>query len=62
MVFDGDIAATHFLALAEREMERAGVRVPLWVSHRKAIDSLGPLGRAWLTPGDWEPDRLLPAQ
>ena len=62
VVFDGDIAATHFLALAEREMKRAGVKVPLWVSHREAIDALGPLGRTWLTPGDWEPDRLPPAQ
>ena len=62
VVFDGDIAATHFLALAEREMARAGVKVPLWVSHREAIDALGPMGRAWLTPGDWEPDSLTPAQ
>ena len=62
VVFDGDIPATHFLALAEREMARAGVRVPLWVSHREAIASLGPLGRAWLSPGDWEPARLPPAQ
>ena len=62
VVFDGDIAATHFLALVEREMERAGVKVPLWVSHREAIDALGPMGRAWLTPGDWEPDRLPPAR
>ena len=62
MVFDDDIAATHFLMLAEREMDRAGVKVPLRVSHRQAIDSQGPLGRAWLTPGDWEPARLLPAQ
>ena len=62
VVFDGDIPATHFLALAEREMARAGVRVPLWVSNRNAIDALGPLGRAWLSPGDWEPARLPPAQ
>ena len=62
VVFDGDIPATHFLALAEREMARAGVRVPLWVSHREAVESLGPLGRAWRTPGDWEPARLPPAQ
>ena len=62
VVFDGDIPATHFLALAEREVARAGVRVPLWVSHREAIESLGPLGRGWQTPGDWEPARLLPAQ
>ena len=62
VVFDGDIPATHFLALAEREMARAAVKVPLWVSHREAIESLGPLGRAWLSPGDWEPARLPPAQ
>ena len=62
VVFDHDIAATHFLNLAEREMERAGVSLPLRVSHREAIDALGPLGRAWLTPGDWEPSRLVPAQ
>ena len=62
VVFDGDIPATHFLALAEREMARAGVKVPLWVSHREAVESLGPMGRAWRTPGDWEPARLPPAQ
>ena len=60
VVFDDDIAATHFLTLAEKETARAGVNVPLWVSHREAVHALGPLGRAWLTPGDWEPARLLP--
>ena len=60
VVFDGDIAATHFLMLAEREMARAGVEVPLRVSHREGIDALGLLGPAWLTPGDWEPACLLP--
>ena len=39
-------------------MERAGVKVPLWVSHREAVKALGPLGRAWLSPGDWEPAHL----
>ena len=62
VVFDGDIAATHFLTLAAREMERSRVAVPLWVSHREAVESLGPLGRGWQTPGDWEPARLPPAQ
>ena len=62
VVFDDDIAATHFLSLAAREMARTGVSVPLWVSHRKAVGALGPMGRAWLTPGDWEPVRLPPAQ
>ena len=58
VVFDDDIAATHFLTLAAREMERLRVAVPLWVSNRKIIEALGPLGRAWLTPGDWEPAHL----
>ena len=62
VVFDDDIATTHFLMLAERETERAGVKVPLWVSHREAIDKLGPLGRAWRAPGEWQPARLPIAQ
>ena len=62
VVFDDDLAATHFLSLAAREMARTGVSVPLWVSRRKAVEALGPMGRAWLTPGDWEPVRLPPAR
>ena len=62
VVFDDNLAADHFLALAEREMKCAGVRVPLWVSHRQALERAGPLGRAWRTPGDREPVHLPPAR
>ena len=55
VVFDDDIAASHFLRVAQEEMERARVSVPLRVSHKDAIQALGPLGRAWRTPGVWEP-------
>ena len=58
VVFDDDLAATHFLSVAHEEMQAQGVNVPLWVSHEEAIDALGPLGRAWRTPGDWEPAHL----
>ena len=51
VVFDDEIAHTHFLRVAREEMRAEGVTVPLWVSHREAIDALGPLGRAWRTPG-----------
>ena len=54
VVFDDEIAAGHFLRVAADEMRRAGVRVPLWVSHRNALDRLGPLGKAWQSPGRWE--------
>ena len=37
VVFDGELAQTHFLRVARGEMPRAGVEVPLWVSHRAAI-------------------------
>ena len=50
VVFDDELAATHFLRLARREMERAAVEVPLQVSHKAALERLGPLGRAWTTP------------
>ena len=62
IVFDDDIAATNFLRVARDEMDRAGVSVPLWVSHSAAIDALGPLGRAWRSPGDWEPAHVLLAR
>ena len=60
VVFDDDLAATHFLSVAHEEMQAKGVTVSLWVSHREAIDALGPLGRAWRTPTDWESPQALP--
>ena len=48
VVFDDDIALTHFLEVAAREMERARVRVPLLASHRELMESAGPLGPAWI--------------
>ena len=60
VVFDDGIAAGHFLRVAREEMERARVEIPLRVSHKSAISPLGPLGRAWRTPGSWEPARPFP--
>ena len=60
IVFDDDIAQTHFLRLAREEMQAKGVAVPLWVSHRAAVEEMGPLGRAWRTPHDWESPQALP--
>ena len=60
VVFDDDIAATHFLRVAREEMRAERVTVPLWVSHKEALDALGPLGRAWRTPGEWESPQVLP--
>ena len=61
VVFDDDIAATHFLRVAREKMQANGVAVPLWVSHREAVEQMGPLGRAWRTPSEWEPATLPPA-
>ena len=47
VVFDNEIAQTHFLRVAREEMRAERVTVSLWVSHREAIGALGPLGRAW---------------
>ncbi len=56
VVFDDDIALTHFLEVAGREMERAQVRVPLLASHRELVESAGPLGRAWISRSGDPPD------
>ena len=50
VVFHDDLAATHFLRIAGEETARAGVELPLLVSHRELVEGEGPLGRAWLTP------------
>ena len=60
VVFDDDIAQTHFLRVAREEMQVKRVSVPLWVSHREAIEQMGPLGRAWRTPGRWDSPQALP--
>ena len=60
IVFDDEIVQTHFLRVARERIDQSRVNVPLWVSHRAAIGELGPLGRAWRTPGDWETPQALP--
>ena len=59
VVFDDDLAAGHFLRVAADEIKRAGVRVPLRVSHRAALERLGPLGQAWLAPGSFQPNHAF---
>ena len=59
VVFEDGLAATHFLKVAGEEMTRAGVRVPLWVSHRDALEQVGTLGAGWHSPGRWEPGRAF---
>ncbi len=62
IVFDDEIVQTHFLRLAREEMQARGLTVPLWVSHKAAIEQLGPLGRAWRSPGDWQSPQAMPPQ
>ena len=61
VVFLEDITATHFLRVALEEMVRTRTPLPLLVSHRGLLEREGPLGRAWLVPGEgFEPDFPLP--
>ena len=55
VVFDDDLAASHFLRVAREEMERTRVNVSLMVSRQAELERLGPLGRAWQTTDRWEP-------
>ena len=61
VVFDDELAAGHFLRVAADDMRRAGVKVPLWVSHRNALERSGPLGPAWQAPDRWQPSCPFPA-
>ena len=55
VVFEDEIAQTHFLRVARDEMARTGITVPLFVSHRSLLERVGPLGRAWCTTDGAEP-------
>ena len=48
VVFEDELAASHFLRVARAQMARAGIEVPLWVSDRRLLTTAGPLGQAWL--------------
>ena len=50
VVFDNDIAQTHFLRVAREEMARTGIKIPMLVSHRGLLESAGPLGRPGSPP------------
>ena len=49
VAFDSEVAADHFLRVAREEMDHARISVPLFVSDREQLESVGPLGRAWRT-------------
>ena len=54
VAFDDFLAEGNFLGVARRDMERARVDVPLWVSYRELLEKVGPLGRVWRNPDDLE--------
>ena len=60
LVFDDELAATHFLGLAAAELARTRLEIPLGVSHPELLQRDGPMGRAWLRPGLWETAVALP--
>ena len=47
VVLEDELAAVHFLRVAQSEIGRAGVEVPLRVSHQSALERVGPLGPGW---------------
>ena len=59
IVFDDPLAEANFLGVARSEMQRSGVKLPLWVSHRQAIESVRPLGKAWRNQDVLVPSRAF---
>ena len=55
VVFDDLLAAILLQRIARREMARMGVHFTLRVSDAAALKKAGPMGRAWRSPGRWEP-------
>ena len=47
VVVEDELTRTHFLRVAGERMQRTRITVPLWVSHRAALEQAGPLGEVW---------------
>ena len=59
VVFEDELAASHFLHVAEREMQKTRIRVPVKVSDRRPIREIGPFGPAWRTVSTGKPQVAL---
>ena len=59
VVFDDELAASHFLRVAREEMESSRVELPLWVSHKLVLEREGPFGAARDGPDMPEPIQAL---
>ncbi len=51
VVFEERVAQSTFVRIARREMDGAGVEVPMLVSRRDVVEKLGPLGPVWTRVG-----------
>ncbi len=60
VVLEDELAAVHFLRVAQKEIARAGIEVPLLVSHRDALERTGPLGSGWRRAELEQPACVLP--
>ena len=59
VVFEDPLAEANFLGVARKEMERARVSLPLWMSYRERLEKAGPLGEAWRNPDVLEPSHAF---
>ncbi len=60
VAFEDELAAGHFHRLAQREMARNRVNIPLWVACRRDLEKEGPMGAVWRGPGSWKLTEFLP--
>ena len=60
IVFDDELATTPFLRTAREALARDRVSIPVWVTHRRALAQVGPLGPAWRPPLGGAPAAAFP--
>ena len=51
VVFDDDLAASHFLRVARKQIGQAKVEIPLLVSFKAALERIRGPSLAWYSPG-----------
>ena len=59
VVLEREVIASRFMMVARDEMDRAGVRLPLFVSDSQRVDQAGPLDAVWLGAEGWSRRRAF---
>lgn len=59
IVFDDAAVESRFPGVARDLIDQTRVDVPMWVTHREAVEREGPMGEVWRAPDTLDPTSIF---